>query len=664
MPFLKSSFLRLLLHLCLGILLCYFQWISIHDTLLNVLFGLGFLLFFCISFLRLSGRPKSALADGIRVLRYISLAVLVFVVGYLRTADSLSGVGEEIEASEWLVRVDGVKKLTSGNQALELKAFDEAERGLNMNGLLLDSTVQIQKNAWYLMKSRPQVPSGPQYPFGFDYGAYLETKGIGQQVFLRAGDLVLYQSADGFSLKILAGQLRAELAKKIEGWSDRSDVVGLYKSILLGDKSGLDVESKEQFSDLGIAHVLAVSGLHVGALYLMLGLLLRWVPKKLRIILVIVGIWLFALISGLSPSVCRASFMFSMMSLGDLFGRRQTVYHSIMASAFVLLVINPLLLFQLGFQLSYLAVIGIVSLHEPIMNLFSPRRAWVKWLLGLLVLSFTAQLATAPLTIYHFHQFPVGFLISNLWVVPFIGLLLYVGLPLLMIDGVFALPVFLKLSLEKLAGLMLSGVELIQSYASKTLFVPELQAQSVYLIYLLIISMGYGFLKRSGYWKTIALFSLGMLLLVQLNHSSAKAKQAELYVLKHQTELVFVEILGNQITSTQANLEGYISESLKHLSHKRISNDSLIQQNQNLTALKQSLIYHGNFTDTVGLGRSNLVVLNTKDFVPPELIPLLQEKSILLHGRMSKAKRSFLQKHLKFHEINRGYFKLALVANQ
>ncbi|MEQ9413126.1 MAG: ComEC/Rec2 family competence protein, partial [Cyclobacteriaceae bacterium] len=186
---------------------------------------------------------------------------------------------------------------------------------------------------------------------------------------------------------------------------------------------GIDNELQSAYASSGAMHVLAVSGLHVGILYGIVMLLFRpfrnlaW-SRWVIAIISLMALWSFAFITGLSPSVLRAVTMFSFIAIAKPFGRRTSIYNTLASSAFILLLFDPFLIMSVGFQLSYLAVLGIVTIHRPLYQLWEPRSAILDWVWNISCVSIAAQLATFSLGILYFHQFPVYFLFSNFFVIP------------------------------------------------------------------------------------------------------------------------------------------------------------------------------------------------------------------------------------------------------
>lgn len=194
----------------------------------------------------------------------------------------------------------------------------------------------------------------------------------------------------------------------------------------------------EAYSKTGTMHVLSVSGMHVGIVFLVLSFLFKPLDKfhalsYFRIFLIVPAIWFYAMISGFSSPVCRAALMISLVVIGKVLHRNLNSYHIIAISAFFLLLYNPFFLFDVGFQLSYLAVFGLVYFHPKLYQLFHFHNKIFDYLWSYCALSIAAQLATFPLGLYYFHQFPLYFLLSNLLILLPVTLIMYLGILLLFI---------------------------------------------------------------------------------------------------------------------------------------------------------------------------------------------------------------------------------------
>jgi competence protein ComEC len=283
-----------------------------------------------------------------------------------------------------------------------------------------------------LIRLMPRQPDAPVLNGGFDYGAYLRSKGVCATAYLPTASWKLQTKPSCFHLRALAERIRQKLQHRLSKSGAVDKDYALVSALTLGSSDLLDKETKSQFSVVGISHLLSVSGLHVAVLYAILAFLLSFmnrferlmVPKQLLLIMALFG---YAFVTGLSPSVIRSALMFSLMAMGKCLRRKSQTLNTVFFSALLLLLIRPAFLFDLGFELSYGAVLGIVVVHPKMVALWKPSSRMVGYLWEMLCLSSIAQLATAPLTIHYFHQFPNYFLLNNLVAVPFSSLLIYLS---------------------------------------------------------------------------------------------------------------------------------------------------------------------------------------------------------------------------------------------
>ena len=259
---------------------------------------------------------------------------------------------------------------------------------------------------------------------GFDYGQYLQRQGISGTAIVYSGywRKLLRPSTPTFKMQAL--MLREQIIKKFRTWNLEDDVLAIISALTVGDKSKLTREIKATYNAAGVSHILALSGLHIG----ILSMILSWLFYPLRRVcggkwiasFLIVGLlWGFVFLSGLSPSVIRAVTMFSAYVVASIFSEdRFSGFSALTLTAFIMLIYQPMYLFDVGFQLSFMAVLGIFLFYPLIDSLFVVRNKIVAYLWNIISLSLAAQLATLPLILYYFGTFPVYFLLSNLVVAP------------------------------------------------------------------------------------------------------------------------------------------------------------------------------------------------------------------------------------------------------
>lgn len=292
-----------------------------------------------------------------------------------------------------------------------------------------DSIIPVLGEIWQFTGrlSGIQNSGNPGMP---DYRAIMGIKNCWYRFYISSDTLT-----ERFNLKVGARERKLAPAKLrqvlSEHWQGESRELSLLKAVCLGDRSSLSDDLRQAYTAAGGMHLLAVSGLHVGLIWWVLQYITGWMSlvfrKEIhRTILVLVLLWFYAFITGFSSSVCRSVTMFSFFSVGRLMGKRVQTLNVILASAFLLVLINPLRLKDVGFQLSYAAITGIIALHPLALRKLRVKNRVLKWLWEASSVSFAAQLSTAPIVIFYFHQLPLYSLVTSLAAVPMLSFLIAV----------------------------------------------------------------------------------------------------------------------------------------------------------------------------------------------------------------------------------------------
>ncbi len=292
--------------------------------------------------------------------------------------------------------------------------------------------------------------------------------------------------------------------------------LALAQALILGDRSFLDPETTIDFGNSGAMHVLAVSGLHIGIILEMILFLLQLFSKFLSrhqsLVIALILIWIYTFISGLSPSVLRATFMFSILAISQLNGRNYNTINSLFFTCFLLLLVNPLFLFDIGFQLSFLAMLGIFWFYRPVSNWIFISNKWIRKIWEGTAVGIAAQFVTVPLTLFYFHQFPNYFIFTNIGLMFSTGLILGFGmfifafywLKYLGKIAVFILSIVLFLTLE--------FVSFIDDLPGSIATGFQLHWLVVFISFLLIISI-YLFRNSNGRFL-ITFYLIGFLLVI------------------------------------------------------------------------------------------------------------------------------------------------------
>ncbi len=273
-------------------------------------------------------------------------------------------------------------------------------------------------------------------PGGFDYKTFTWRKGIFYQVFLREGDWQYTGEQSGSRFREMVLSLQDYCLRTIRRYIKPESQVAIAQALIIGYKADLDKTMVEQFAATGTAHIIAISGMHLGMIYVMLLFVLRPLGKTrngrfARVAITLGIIWVFTFLTGAAPSITRASIMFSILATGQLWNRKGNTINLLALAGIILLLIDPQSLFDAGFQLSFAAVLSIAIFYLPLRNKWQPKNKMLKGIWEMIAITLTAQIFTTPIVIYLFHQFPTYFLLSNLLAVPVSTLCVYLLVALL-----------------------------------------------------------------------------------------------------------------------------------------------------------------------------------------------------------------------------------------
>jgi competence protein ComEC len=352
----------------------------------------------------------------------------------------------------------------------------------------------------------------PLNPHQFDYGNYLELRQVYSQIYLKPNEILIL-SDQPTTIYGYADQLRSIINSGLIKSGFKNDVLSIINALLLGQRQTIDKSIYNNYVNSGTIHILAVSGLHVGVLLLILNfvfspLLLLKYGIALRPLIIITILWMFAIIAGLSPSVTRAVTMFSIISFAMHLKRPTNIYNTLAISAFFILLFKPTFLFEVGFQMSYLAVLGIVSIQPILYKLWQPKY----WILDkpwqIFTVTLAAQAGVLPISLFYFHQFPGLFFISNLVVIPFLGLILGLGLIVIVMALVGFLPktvvTIYSLIIDSLNG-FIAWVAQFEEFLFRDIPFTLIQ---VIFTYAILISAVQVYKFRTFRWMTFCLISI------------------------------------------------------------------------------------------------------------------------------------------------------------
>jgi competence protein ComEC len=453
------------------------------------------------------------------------------------------------------------------------KALGEIAFISNWNGiyqLSLPLVLFIEKSEYrpsvgdkLLLQSKVEGIKNKNNPGEFDAENYWKRKGFQKISFVKSHELKLVEKGkmDWFT-KLTLGLRNYFSSILSEHLSGNELAVAL--ALILGDKGLISQEVSMQFTNTGAMHVLAVSGLHIGIIMQILMKILEYfssyISKKQALIAVLSIMWIYAVITGLSPSVLRAVFMFTVLAFSQLSGRKYDEFNSLFFTAFVLIAIDPLTIFDIGFQLSFLAMLGIFLYYSLIRTgiYFKNKLFQLAW--DGTAIGFAAQVMTTPLSLYYFHQFPNYFVLSNLGLMATSGAVLGLGLALFAFCWVPFLNLGIALLLYLSLFFSLRFLEWVAALPGAVAYGFKLSFWTV--VGLFAIALLYIFLRNSKLWSTTLwlLFTLFVVNIAFVRYSAIN--QNEVYVFNDASPVVTIKIgqnifcffIGDKKTQEKAKL--------------------------------------------------------------------------------------------------------------
>ncbi|HSU49862.1 MAG TPA: ComEC/Rec2 family competence protein, partial [Segetibacter sp.] len=394
-------------------------------------------------------------------------------------------------------------------------------------------------------------------------------KGVYHQVFLKFNEYLVTHTTNGNRFKEWLFNVRFWVIQKLQQYISGDREAGVAEALLIGYRDDLDKDLVQAYSNTGVVHIIAISGLHLGMIYIVLVWLMkpfrrtkwiRWVKP-----LIILGVlWTFTLLAGGVPSILRSAVMFSFIVLGDTLNRKSSIYNTLASSAFVMLCINPYYLFDIGFLLSYAAVVSIITFQKSIYNWIYLKNKLLDNLWKLTSVTLAAQVLTVPIILYAFHQFPTMFILTNLVVVPLSSIILFAELLLIICSSIPTIAHLIGLVTNAMLAAMNAFIERINSLPFAVYDGIQNSLFKTVLLYIFIIAVSYWLLSKIKPALFVALAAMFGLFAVDgiNNFLSRQQKKIIVYNVQQHTAIDFIAgkeyaFLGDSLLIQDAYLNNY-----------------------------------------------------------------------------------------------------------
>jgi competence protein ComEC len=398
-----------------------------------------------------------------------------------------------------------------------------------------ESASKLKYGDQILLNAKFQPIPDIQNPGEFNYKRFLAFHNVYHQCSVSNGDWIgLGINSGSFILK-QSYELRDNLLKILAENNIKEDEFAVGAALMLGYSDKLDQELISAYSSTGALHVLSVSGLHVAIVYVVFNWLLFFLDKVkrgniIKAAVLILLLWFYSALTGLSPSVLRASTMFSFIIIAKAFDRYTNIYNTLAASAFVLLAIDPYLIMEVGFQLSYIAVIGIVYLQPKIYAWYEPDNRLIDQIWTITAVSIAAQTATFPLGLHYFHQFPNYFLLSNFIVIPVSTIVIYLGIALFTLYKLTFIAGLLAIGFSWSVWFLNASVKMIEKWPHALLNGISISILETWLLYGMIILFMFYFKKRKLKYVFYAFTMMILILCSQILEQYQQSNQRKLII--------------------------------------------------------------------------------------------------------------------------------------
>jgi len=536
----KAPFIRLLLAWIPGILI---QWYANTDLMVWLIIALASLSgIICFSFLPLFKKFRFPVLSGIPILLLFTCTG-GFITWNKDVRNNDRWIGRYDTCKTWVVTLteSPVEKERS------FKVNARVEYVLTNSGLVkTKGTIiiyfpkdnfpqEIKFGSRILFNKQLQPIKNQGNPGNFDYKRYALFQGITHQVYLPLQNFLILPAKHNYGLPELLESIRTVLLSSLRNNIKGEKELGLAEALLIGYKNDLDKSLLLSYSNTGVVHVIAISGLHLGLIYWLLAALLKPLNKRkagkwLNPLLIISCLWLFSLLTGAQPSIMRSAVMFTCIVIGENLGRRTNIYNTLAFSAFVLLCYNPFWLWDIGFQLSYIAVLSIVIYMQPIYGLLYFKNKMLDMLWQMNSVTIAAQILTTPVSIYHFHQFPVLFLCTNMVAVPLSSIILLGEIGLCAIS-------FLETPAAGLGKIIAWLIRIMNTYIEKMEDVPfaiwsmlNINLVQTILLYVFVAACSYWLMEKIKSALVFSLASLAIFLSVRCSSFNITSKQKLLII--------------------------------------------------------------------------------------------------------------------------------------
>ena len=495
-----------------------------------------------------------------------------------------------------------------------------------------DDYSKIKYGDFLFVNSQTMEIEPPKNPGDFNYKEYLKNKNIFHSVYVKHNQFRKLNLKSDFTIREIATKVKIKMIKLFREKFKSKEEFSIIAALLVGYDDEINRDLADAYAATGTIHVLSVSGLHIGIIYALLNYLFIFLEKikfgkYFKFILILSGLWIFALISGLSPSVVRASLMCSLFLFGNLIYRKSQPINTLLASAFLILLYNPLLIFDVGFQLSYLALLGILIFQPAMQKWFYFKSGFLNKVWTLTSVSLAAQLTTFPITLYYFNNFSLIFIIANLLIIPLSTIVMYGGLLILIVSPFNQISTFFSDALGFIIRCMNFITINLGQFPGAQINCVFINLFEVLVIFIIVFFISAYFLERRKENLFASLIFISILL-ISLNLKYLYESEQKGFIVYHDKKNTSIDFISgfNALSVGQENNSSKRYKRSKHISNsknfKLSSNIVICVSGKRLLMVNNQKIKHSKKIDYLILNGNPIVSLEKlhQDFPDAEII--------------------------------------------
>ena len=533
-----------------------------------------------------------------------------------------------------------------------------------INNLKIGSHLNVNGNVFKNKK--------PFNPNLFDYAKYLENQEIYAQIYTKPHHIKIgkYES----NLWSVFANFRQDIITNLEHSKISKEELNVLNALILGQQQDISNETIKDYQYAGAIHALSVSGLHVGFILLFITFLAKPLGNSrrgslLKLCIIVISLWSFALLAGLSPSIVRSVTMFSFLAIGMHLKRTVNIYHTLLVSMLLILLFKPSFLFDVGFQLSYLALFFILWLQPLLAQIWQPKNKIIKYFWDIITVSFAAQIGAMPLSIYYFHQFPGLFFITNLLILPLLGVIMAIGVIAILIATFHRVPFCIAKTTELLIALLNAIIHHIASlnyFVIKNISFSKEMLWSSYLMIILLIIWA----KKPNFKRiTIAFISIILFQMICIFQKKDTLNKSELIIFNARKSTIITERINSEVTiysndsilkkiSSNQLIQSYLVGNFCHLKEKKQLQNLMYFKHQKILIIDSTCVYKKEMHPDI------LIITQSPKLNLKRILQIYKPNQIIADGSNYKSyikiwEATCQKEEITFHYTNeKGFYKL------